>query len=130
MNINEAKILLKDYEQDLEFEEAFGFILVKFKAFVSKDRFDKVYALVREAGGEYVSAGKKSHFRLRKDPKTEARAAPAPKGPEPPTPQPQKPAGRMTQTKMMLTLRGRLELLKDEINSVLKAMDREGYKAA
>jgi len=87
VHLNDAKKLLKDYEEDLEFEEAFGFILVRFKAFVSKDLFDKVYALVRDADGEYVSAGKDSHFRL-----------PGENAEQPPS----KPSvGKLTQTKLV-----------------------------
>ena len=103
MNLNDAKTLLKDYAQDLEFEEAFGFILVKFKAFVSKDLFDKVYALVREADGEYVSAHKDSHFRL--------------PGEKPET----KPSvGKLTQTKDLRSYRTRIE-------AILNEMKQDGY---
>ena len=94
VHLNDAKKLLKDYEEDLEFEEAFGFILVRFKAFVSKDLFDKVYALVRDADGEYVSAGKKSHFRLKGEKPEQAQEKP----------------GKMTQTKLVQQAKEQIDL--------------------
>ena len=85
--LNDAKKLLKDYAQDLTFEEAFGFILVKPRAYLGSERFGKIAALVRDADGEYVSAGKDSHFRL-----------PGENAEKPPS----KPSvGKLTQTKLV-----------------------------
>ena len=83
--LNDAKKLLKDYAQDLTFEEAFGFILVKPRAYLGSERFGKIAALVRDADGEYVSAGKESHFRLPGEKPEQAHEKP----------------GKLTQTKLV-----------------------------
>ena len=58
---------LKKAEFDLlEFTEKDGYVIVKPREYLSTDVFAKVARLVREAGGEYISAGKESHFRIPK----------------------------------------------------------------
>jgi len=48
----------------LTFEESKGFIVVRPRRFLGSDSFAKVAAVVRSANGEYVSAGKESHFKV------------------------------------------------------------------
>lgn len=50
----------------LIFEEEDDYVKIRTKAFLTGDNFPKVAAVVRELGGEYISAGKKSHFRVKK----------------------------------------------------------------
>jgi hypothetical protein len=48
----------------LAITESQGMTIVKPKAFLGTDNFIKLAAAVRELGGEYVSAGKESHFKI------------------------------------------------------------------
>ena len=59
----EAKIPseLKDY---LTFEEDSRFFYVKPRQILGAENFSKILDAVRELGGEYVSKGKNSHFRV------------------------------------------------------------------
>jgi hypothetical protein len=50
----------------LNFSWVDPYTVVKPKQFLGADNFNKVAGIVRGAGGEYVSAGKESHFRIRK----------------------------------------------------------------
>jgi hypothetical protein len=50
----------------LLFEETGKFVVVKPRRFLGSDNFSKVASVVRELGGEYVSAGKNSHFKIEK----------------------------------------------------------------
>ncbi|MFQ6064939.1 MAG: hypothetical protein ACE5L6_05620 [Candidatus Bathyarchaeia archaeon] len=57
----------KDLEQMLAFEESEEYIVVKPRQFLGSENFAKIASIIREAGGEYVSAGKESHFRVPKE---------------------------------------------------------------
>jgi hypothetical protein len=50
----------------LTFEEKDDYIIIKPKQFLGSDNFSKIASKVRENGGEYISAGKGSHFRIPK----------------------------------------------------------------
>jgi hypothetical protein len=52
----------KDLEEMLTFEESGENIIVKPRQFLGSENFAKIAAIIREAGGEYISAGKESHF--------------------------------------------------------------------
>ncbi|MCW4053070.1 MAG: hypothetical protein NWE78_07685, partial [Candidatus Bathyarchaeota archaeon] len=56
----------KELEELLTFEDAGGFIKVKPRQYLGSDNFAKIASTIREAGGEYVSAGRDSHFRIPK----------------------------------------------------------------
>ncbi|MCW4034387.1 MAG: hypothetical protein NWF03_03390 [Candidatus Bathyarchaeota archaeon] len=66
-NINEVK---KAFSPDLVamllFDERENIFIVKPRRFLGSDNFAKIAAVVRELGGEYVSAGKNSHFKIPK----------------------------------------------------------------
>ena len=63
--IEDVRILFSsDLEEMLSFEENEDFIVVKPRGFLGRDKFAKIASIIREAGGEYVSAGKGSYFRL------------------------------------------------------------------
>lgn len=65
--INVTKSLFpEDLESMLNFEDNEGYITVKPRQFLGSDNFAKIASVVRAAGGEYVSAGKGSHFRVPK----------------------------------------------------------------
>jgi hypothetical protein len=50
----------------LLFEESGSFVIVKPRRFLGSDNFAKIASIVRELGGEYVSAGRNSHFKIAK----------------------------------------------------------------
>jgi len=53
-----------DLEGLLNFEEKDDYIIVKPRQFLGSENFSKIASTVRGMGGEYVSAGKASHFRI------------------------------------------------------------------
>lgn len=63
--IEDIKVLFPEsLEGMLNFEEVKDFIVIKPRQFLGSENFAKIAAIVRDAGGEYVSAGKESHFRI------------------------------------------------------------------
>jgi hypothetical protein len=56
----------EDLENLLNFEEKPDYILVKPRQFLGSENFAKIASAVRGMGGEYISAGKDSHFRVPK----------------------------------------------------------------
>ncbi|RLI21473.1 hypothetical protein DRO54_03635 [Candidatus Bathyarchaeota archaeon] len=57
-----------ELEDLLAFEEEEGYIIVKPRQYLGGENFAKIASIVRGAGGEYISAGKDSHFRIPKKP--------------------------------------------------------------
>jgi len=55
-----------DLEGLLSFEEKDEYIVIKPRQFLGSDNFSKIASIIRGAGGEYISAGKASHFRVPK----------------------------------------------------------------
>jgi hypothetical protein len=51
----------------LIFEESGTVIIVKPRRFLGSDNFAKIASIVRNLGGEYVSAGRNSHFKVSKE---------------------------------------------------------------
>jgi hypothetical protein len=63
--IEDIKVLFpENLEGMLTFEEVKDFIVIKPRQFLGSENFAKIAAIVRDAGGEYISAGKESHFRI------------------------------------------------------------------
>lgn len=56
----------EELEAKLSFEEKNDFIIIKPKQFLGSENFAKIASAVRGMGGEYISAGKDSHFRVPK----------------------------------------------------------------
>jgi len=54
----------EDLEGMLNFEEKDDYIIIKPRQYLGSENFSKIASVVRQAGGEYVSAGKASHFRV------------------------------------------------------------------
>jgi hypothetical protein len=59
----------KELENMLFFEDAGSHIIIKPRAYLGSENFAKIASLVRGEGGEYISAGKESHFRVPKEPR-------------------------------------------------------------
>lgn len=55
-----------DLEALLTFEEKGDYITIKPRQFLGSENFAKIASAVRGVGGEYISAGKDSHFRIKK----------------------------------------------------------------
>lgn len=63
--IEDVKMMFpEDLENLLTFSEKEGYVTLKPRQFLGSDNFAKIAAIVRGIGGEYVSAGKESHFRI------------------------------------------------------------------
>ena len=56
----------EELEARLGFEDKGEFIIIKPKQFLGSENFAKIASAVRGMGGEYISAGKDSHFRVPK----------------------------------------------------------------
>jgi hypothetical protein len=56
----------EELESRLSFEEKDDYIIIKPKQFLGSENFAKIASSVRGMGGEYISAGKDSHFRVPK----------------------------------------------------------------
>lgn len=50
----------------LIFEESGNLIIVKPRRFLGSDNFARIASIIRDIGGEYVSAGRNSHFKVPK----------------------------------------------------------------
>jgi len=65
--INEIKQAFSSELLDmLLFEDVGKFIVVKPRRFLGSDNFGRIASIIRDLGGEYVSAGKNSHFNVPK----------------------------------------------------------------
>ena len=56
----------EELETRLSFEEKVDYIMIKPKQFLGSENFAKIASAVRGMGGEYISQGKDSHFRVPK----------------------------------------------------------------
>jgi len=56
----------EDLEHLLNFEERGDYIIIKPRQFLGSENFAKIASAVRGIGGEYISAGRDSHFRVPK----------------------------------------------------------------
>jgi hypothetical protein len=56
----------KELERLLEFKDKTEYIVIKPKQFLGSENFAKIASIARELGGEYISAGRDSHFRVSK----------------------------------------------------------------
>ncbi|MGQ9624057.1 MAG: hypothetical protein ACUVUF_01530 [Candidatus Bathycorpusculaceae bacterium] len=54
----------EDLENLLSFEEKDDYVIIKPRQFLGSENFAKIASTVRGIGGEYISAGKESHFRV------------------------------------------------------------------
>jgi len=65
--IEDIKMMFpEDLESLLSFEEKEDYIMIKPRQFLGSENFAKIASVVRGIGGDYVSAGKASHFRVPK----------------------------------------------------------------
>jgi len=63
--IEDVRMLFpEELENMLTFEEVGEYIIIKPRQYLGSENFAKIASIVRGDGGEYISAGKESHFRL------------------------------------------------------------------
>lgn len=63
--IEDIKMMFpEDLENLLNYEEKEDYIIIKPRQFLGSENFAKIASIVRGMGGEYISAGKASHFRV------------------------------------------------------------------
>lgn len=68
VSVEDVKTLFpSDLEEMLSFEEVGDYIVVRPRRFLGGDNFAKIASIVRQVGGEYVSLGKKSHFKIKRE---------------------------------------------------------------
>lgn len=60
------KAFTSELEGMLTFEEKEKYIIVRPRRFLGSDNFAKIASIIRNLGGEYISAGRKSHFEVPK----------------------------------------------------------------
>jgi hypothetical protein len=66
-SIEEIRMVFpEDLEHLLNFEDKGDYIMVKPRQFLGSENFAKIASAVRGMGGEYISAGRDSHFRVPK----------------------------------------------------------------
>lgn len=67
LGVDDVKMMFpEDLEGLLNFEEREEYIMIKPRQFLGSENFAKIAQIVRGAGGDYISAGKESHFRVPK----------------------------------------------------------------
>jgi len=67
-SLEDVKMMFpEDLENMLSFEMKEDYIMIKPRQFLGSDNFAKIASIVRGLGGDYVSAGKESHFRVSKE---------------------------------------------------------------
>jgi len=59
-------LFTKELEELLNFEDKDGWIRIAPKKYLGSDNFAKIAGVIRTEGGEYISAGRDSHFKLPK----------------------------------------------------------------
>ncbi len=66
-DINDIRTMFSpDLTNLLIFEDKGEYVMIKPKQFLGSENFAKIASTVRSVGGEYVSAGRDSHFRVYK----------------------------------------------------------------
>jgi len=67
-NVNDVKqAFSSELAGMLIFEDSGTFIIVKPRRFLGSDNFAQIASIVRNLGGEYISAGRNSHFKVPKE---------------------------------------------------------------
>lgn len=66
-SIEDVKMMFpEDLEDLLNFQEKEDYLMIKPRQFLGSENFAKIASVVRGIGGDYISAGKESHFRVPK----------------------------------------------------------------
>jgi len=66
-SIDDAKMMFpQELEGLLIFTDKGDYVMIKPRQYLGSENFAKIASIIRGAGGEYISAGKDSHFRIPK----------------------------------------------------------------
>ena len=66
-NVEDLRMMFpENLDNMLSFEEKGEYVIIKPKQFLGSENFAKIASTVRGIGGEYISAGRDSHFRVYK----------------------------------------------------------------
>jgi len=66
-SIDDVKMMFpQELEGLLTFNEKGDYIIIKPRQYLGSENFAKIASIIRGTGGEYISAGKDSHFRIPK----------------------------------------------------------------
>jgi hypothetical protein len=66
-NLEDIRMMFpEDLDTMLAFEDKGDYVMIKPKQFLGSENFAKIASTVRGIGGEYISAGRDSHFRVYK----------------------------------------------------------------
>jgi hypothetical protein len=66
-NLEDIRMMFpEDLDTMLAFEDKGDYVMIKPKGFLGSENFAKIASTVRGIGGEYISAGRDSHFRVYK----------------------------------------------------------------
>ncbi|MFX0212354.1 MAG: hypothetical protein ACFFDT_40650 [Candidatus Hodarchaeota archaeon] len=63
--IDDVKMMFpEELKKLLSFEEGEDYIIIRPRQFLGSENFASIASTVRDMGGDYISAGKESHFRV------------------------------------------------------------------
>lgn len=62
--VEDVKQALSGFQEMLLFEETPQWLIIRTRQFLGSEDFAKIATIVRGFGGEYISAGNSSHFRV------------------------------------------------------------------
>jgi len=66
-NVEDIRMMFpEELDNMLAFEDKGDYVMIKPKGFLGSDKFAKIASTVRGIGGEYISQGRESHFRVYK----------------------------------------------------------------
>jgi hypothetical protein len=66
-NVEDIRMMFpEELDNMLSFEDKGEYVMIKPKQFLGSENFAKIASTVRGIGGEYISAGRDSHFRIHK----------------------------------------------------------------
>lgn len=57
-------LFVPELRESLNFEQTNDYMIIRPRHYLGSENFAKIAAVVRGAGGEYISAGKDSHFKI------------------------------------------------------------------
>ncbi len=61
-----ANAFPQELKNQLYFEDSGEYVVVRSRKYMGQEDFKRIAGIVKRLGGEYISAGKESHFRIRK----------------------------------------------------------------
>jgi hypothetical protein len=66
-SVDDVKVMFpQELEALLIFTDKGDYVIIKPQRYLGSENFAKIASIIRGAGGEYISAGKDSHFRIPK----------------------------------------------------------------